>query len=172
MNFHVKLYRSPDATQGLVILVGQASIESPGVEQILPAADRTFYEALKEQLGAESSEPPAVALLTSVRKAVAESLKDGKPDLIRVATKLELGPRRLQRRLKMYGMNFKEIVDETRSGLALTCLNDSKNTLTDIALLLGYSEVSAFNRAFKRWMSSTPAEYRRQIARSQRKNVS
>lgn len=172
MKFQIKLYRSPDATQRLVIMIGQASIESPGVEQVLPAADRTFYDALKEQLEAQSSEPPRLALLISVRKAVAESLKDGKPGLIRVARKLELAPRRLQRKLKMYGMNFKEIVDETRSRLALTYLNDSKNTLTDIALVLGYSEVSAFNRAFKRWMNSTPLEYRRQSAGSQRKNVS
>ena len=43
-------------------------------------------------------------------------------------------------------------------------LRDQKNTLTEIAYLLGYAEVSAFNRAFKRWTRATPSEYRRGMA--------
>jgi len=41
-------------------------------------------------------------------------------------------------------------------------LKDSENTQTEIAFLLGYSEVSAFSRAFKRWTGTTPLDYRRQ----------
>jgi AraC-like DNA-binding protein len=52
-------------------------------------------------------------------------------------------------------------VDDTRRHFALKYLRDRKNTLTEIACLLGYSEVSAFNRAFKRWTGSTPLDYRR-----------
>jgi AraC-like DNA-binding protein len=168
MNFQIKLYRAPDTTRR-VIIVGQASLEITGMEQSLPAADRTLYELLKEYLEGDCTQPPRLALLQSVRKAVTESLKDGKPNLTQVAKKLGLGPRSLQRKLKRYGMDFKEIVVETRSRLALAYLQDSKHTLTEIALLLGYSEVSAFNRAFKRWTDTSPLDYRRLIERSRRK---
>jgi AraC-like DNA-binding protein len=167
MNFQIKLYRAPDTTQR-IIMVGQTSAELLRVEQILPAADRTLYRLLKEHLESDSSEPPRLGPLQAVRKAIAESLKDGKPKLIQVAKKLELGPRSLQRRLKSHGMDFKEIVTETRCRLALTYLNDTKTTVTEIALSLGYSEVSAFNRAFKRWTGSSPLTYRRVIGRSRR----
>jgi AraC-like DNA-binding protein len=78
-----------------------------------------------------------------------------------VAKKLGLGPRTLQRRLKEYGADFKTLVDDTRRRFSLNYLRDRKHTLTEIAYLLGYSEVSAFNRAFKRWTGSTPSDYRR-----------
>ena len=58
-------------------------------------------------------------------------------------------------------MDFKALVDDTRRRFSLNYLRDRKHTLTEIAYLLGYSEVSAFNRAFKRWTGSTPSDYRR-----------
>ena len=51
---------------------------------------------------------------------------------------------------------------DTRRRFALRHLADSEITLTEVAYLLGYSEVSAFNRAFKRWTGSTPSDHRRQ----------
>jgi AraC-like DNA-binding protein len=52
-------------------------------------------------------------------------------------------------------------MDDTRRRFALNYLRARKNTLTEVAYLLGYSELSAFNRAFKRWTGSTPLAYRR-----------
>jgi AraC-like DNA-binding protein len=75
---------------------------------------------------------------------------------------MAIGPRTLQRRLRDQGADFKKLVDDTRRRFALRYLGDRKNTLTEVAYLLGYSEVSAFNRAFKRWTGSTPSDYRRQ----------
>ena len=54
-------------------------------------------------------------------------------------------------------MDYKALVDDTRRRFSLNYLRDRKNSLTEIAYLLGYSEVSAFNRAFKRWTGSTPS---------------
>jgi AraC-like DNA-binding protein len=59
------------------------------------------------------------------------------------------------------GLEFKALVDDTRRRFAVEYLKDSENTLTEIAFLLGYSEVSAFSRAFKRWTGITPVGYRR-----------
>ena len=76
-----------------------------------------------------------------------------------------MGPRTLQRRLKDQGVEFKALVDDTRRLFAVTYLRKPDHTLAEIAYLLGYSEVSAFNRAFRRWTGSTPSEYRRRAAR-------
>jgi AraC-like DNA-binding protein len=86
----------------------------------------------------------------------------GDPTLTVVAGTMAIGPRTLQRRLRDQGADFKKLVDDTRRRFALRYLGDRKNTLTEVAYLLGYSEVSAFNRAFKRWTGSTPSDYRRQ----------
>ena len=79
----------------------------------------------------------------------------------KLAKLIALSPRTLQRRLEKYGLDFKKLVDDTRHQFALEYLSDRENTLTQIAFLLGYSEVSAFNRAFKRWTGFTPSDSRR-----------
>jgi len=96
-----------------------------------------------------------------VRKTIAQLMKDGGPKLARAAKTLGVSPRTLQRQLRTHGIDFKELVEDTRHRFALDYLKDRDNTLTEIAFLLGYSEVSAFNRAFKRWTGTTPMEYRR-----------
>jgi AraC-like DNA-binding protein len=75
---------------------------------------------------------------------------------------MAMSPRTLQRQLKEQGMDFKKLVADTRRRFAQSYLGNRRNTLTEIAFLLGYSEVSAFNRAFKRWTGSTPLAYRSQ----------
>ena len=76
---------------------------------------------------------------------------------------MRLSPRTLQRRLKEQGMGFKNLIDDTRRRFAINYMKDRNHSLTQIAFLLGYSEVSAFNRAFKRWTDSTPLRYRRNL---------
>ena len=92
------------------------------------------------------------------------------PGLRLIADALGLGPRTLQRRLRNCGVDFKDLADEIRCHLAVNYLKARKNKLTGVALLLGYSEVSAFNRAFKRWTDSTPLSYRRILGRSRDRN--
>ena len=102
--------------------------------------------------------------LFSVRRAVAESLRDGEPSLARVAKKLAMSPRTLQRQLNEQGVMFKNLVNDTRRRFALIYLRDRRNALTEIAFLLGDSDASAFNRAFKRWTGLAPSAYRAQAA--------
>jgi len=65
--------------------------------------------------------------------------------------------------LQERGLVFQDILEHTRRELALRYLEDKSLSLTDIALLLGYSEQSAFNRAFKRWYEQPPKSYRKQL---------
>jgi AraC-like DNA-binding protein len=134
------------------------------IDRAVPAADPQLYQIMKQYLDQIlSAMPREDGLLGSIRKAIAESMCDGDPTLVRVAKKMATGPRTLQRRLKDYGSDFKKLVEDTRRRLSLTYLRDHNNSLTEVAFLLGYSELSAFNRAFKRWTGSTPLDYRRRL---------
>ena len=137
-------------------------IERECFERRLPAADPRLYPILKRYLEVvQSATPREDSLLASVRRAIAESMRDGDPKLTRVAKKTAMSPRTLQRKLKEHGADFKKLMEDTRRRFAINYLQDHKNTLTQVAFLLGYSELSAFIRAFKRWTGSTPLDYRR-----------
>ncbi|WP_367114619.1 helix-turn-helix transcriptional regulator [Aquabacterium sp.] len=62
------------------------------------------------------------------------------------------------------GISFRSFIDELRQALALGYMRDPNLSLVDIAYLLGFSEQSAFQRAFKRWTGQTPGDYRRKPA--------
>jgi AraC-like DNA-binding protein len=62
--------------------------------------------------------------------------------------------------LRDRNVTFKQLVNETRYRQAMMYLEESKLTLTEIAFVLGYSELSAFNHAFKSWTGLTPRKYR------------
>ena len=137
-------------------------IDRQFVEREVAAADQRLYQILKRYLDQVLSEMPREdSLLASVRRATAETMRDGDLKLERVAKQMAMSARTLQRQLKERGVDFKQLTDETRRRFAINYLKEQKNTLTEVAFLLGYSEVSAFNRAFKRWTGSTPLEYRR-----------
>jgi AraC-like DNA-binding protein len=137
-------------------------IEREFLERQVPAADRRLYPILRRYLDQVLTEMPREdSLLATVRRALGESLRDGDPALEQVARKVAMGPRTLQRQLKEHGVGFKTLVDDTRRRFAVNYLRDRQHTLAEIAYLLGYSEVSAFNRAFKRWTGSTPSGHRR-----------
>ena len=162
---HHRIFRCPVLfgceTNALVIELSLA-------QQAVPAADQQLYLIMKQYLDQVLSEiPQEDSLFAAIRKAIAEAMRDGSPELARVAKKLAIGPRTLQRRLKEYGFDFKKLVEDTRQRFAVTYLKDRKNSLTEIAFLLGYSELSAFNRAFKRWTGLTPLDYQRKLLRQE-----
>jgi AraC-like DNA-binding protein len=73
-----------------------------------------------------------------------------------------MSQRTLARRLSSDGLTFSGIVDELKADLANRYLRDEDLAISEIAWLLGYSEVSAFTHAFKRWTGKTPREMRSQ----------
>jgi AraC-like DNA-binding protein len=72
-----------------------------------------------------------------------------------------MSSRKLQRQLQSVGTTFYNLLDEVRQNLAQKYLREPDNSITEIGYLLGFSESSAFSRAFKRWMGVTPSEYRK-----------
>ena len=100
------------------------------------------------------------AFMRDVRRAIAARLGTGTPELDAIAAHFELSPRSLQRRLSAAGTRFNAVVDETRYELAHEYLRYSELSLGDIAFMLGFSEQSAFTRAFQRWTGISPGHYR------------
>jgi AraC-like DNA-binding protein len=90
---------------------------------------------------------------------------DAGASLAAVSAKLHMSERSLQRRLADEGVTFDALLDELRRELAVRYLADEKVAIAEIAYLLGYSEPSAFHRAFKRWTGTTPAEARQRQRR-------
>lgn len=102
------------------------------------------------------------SLAAQVRSAIGARLQDGVPSQQAIARSLGMSPPTLRRRLDAEGSSFKQELTAARGGLAQRYLRDRSLTLTEIAFLLGYSDVSAFHRAFKRWSGSTPRAFREQ----------
>ena len=95
-----------------------------------------------------------------VRREVSRSLSEGVPGMVDVARRLAMSDRTLHRRLAEKNLTFKTLVDTTRRNVSENLLRTSRYTLTEVAFLTGFSEQSAFNRAFKRWTGRTPTAFR------------
>jgi AraC-like DNA-binding protein len=77
-----------------------------------------------------------------------------------VADQLGISVRNLQRRLKALGTTYQNLLDEGRQALAMKLIREGDMPLYEVAYLVGYTEPSAFYKAFKRWTGLTPGDYR------------
>lgn len=128
----------------------------------LAQADAGLRVRMEERAALLAAERSASdVLVMRVREQVARGIRDAVPDLEAAAESLELSPSALKRRLAERGISYSKIVDDTRRQLALGYIADASLSLVDVAYLCGFSEQSAFNRAFKRWTGVPPGEYRR-----------
>ena len=96
-----------------------------------------------------------------VQQELSRALPGGDATLEAVARRLGLSPASLYRRLRERGAEFTHLLRQLRYDLAVSHVREQHLPLTEVALLLGYSELSAFSRAFRRWTGVSPARYRR-----------
>ncbi len=101
---------------------------------------------------------------TQLAQWLAQQLPFGVPTLNEAAAALTRSPRSLQRELEQADTTFKACLADVRRSLADHYLRDPSLSIGDIGVLLGFSEQSAFQRAFKRWHGITPRAYRRRLA--------
>lgn len=122
---------------------------------------RHYLEAHATQLLATvpvaAAEPPIVA---QVRAAILDELPASGAELARVAKRVAMSTRTLQRRLDEVGSGYQDLVDEVRSAAARSLLRDRTRSIIDVAFELGYADLKGFYRAFRRWTEATPAEWR------------
>lgn len=104
--------------------------------------------------------------LAELRAAVRARLCDGDLKVEAIARELATSTRTLQRRLAESGTSFQATVDEERRRAAQSYLREARLAVGDVAYMVGYSEPSAFVRAFKRWTGETPRSYRRRSVSS------
>ncbi|MNB90146.1 HTH-type transcriptional regulator VirS [compost metagenome] len=112
--------------------------------------------------------PQQEDVVEQVRRAISQLLLEGEPDIEKVSVKLRCSTRTLQRRLKSAGTGFRDELSLVRHELAASYLQDPRLQVVDVALLLGYSEHSAFTRAFKEWIGKTPQQVRDQSLQRRR----
>src|SRR5262245_32761286 len=103
--------------------------------------------------------------VAKVTRMVVSMLSTGDGNVERVADRLGVSRRTLQRRLRDCGAVFNDIVTNTRLELSSLYLGDASLTLTEVAFRLGYSDLSAFSRAFRRWTGRSPIRFRRDLLR-------
>lgn len=118
----------------------------------------SILEAQADKLLAEL--PQGDGFDQKVRLAISRHCRNGAPSLERVASDMKMSGRSLQRKLQARGLSFQILLDETRLTLAKDYLQEGHLQLTEVAQMLGYSEQSAFNHAFRRWTGISPRRFR------------
>lgn len=140
----------------LTFSVGRDDLATP-LQSSNPALRQLLTRRADELLAAL---PPSASFEERLRETIDARLCRGEIAVAEVARALGTSPRSLQRRLQEGGSSFREQVDRCRRAEALRLLGRPELTLTEIAFLLGFSEASAFHRAFRRWYGAPPGEFR------------
>jgi AraC-like DNA-binding protein len=153
-------FRAPfvwDQGENRVVLPG-ALLDRPVV-----SGDATVFALLDkeaQEILAARAPPLEDDMMEKLRGAIRRALDDGQPDLAQIAKAVHMSPRTIQRRLKEQKTSFQDVLDSVRRDLAEGHMKNARLTLGDVAYLLGFSEISAFTRAFKRWTGMTPTAWR------------
>lgn len=140
----------------LVLATHDLALPLRGADPALLALLDAQAERLLQEVAAVS-EPVGVW-----RQALVGLIRGGKTHLEDLARSLQTSPRSLQRRLGEHRLTFQALLGQTRQQLAEAYLRDPNVELAEVALLLGYSEQSAFTRAFRQWTGLAPLQWRKQ----------
>lgn len=162
VNEHARIFQAP-------VIFGQDCDAIEFDERLLDIELRGADETLVTLLGRHadallSSAPEPASTTDALRRHLLQVPPSTVPEIDPAARALGMSGRTLQRRLGAEGTSFKEILDGVRRDLSLSYLRDPRHSVSDVAFLVGFAEVSAFSRAFRRWRRESPASYRRSMA--------
>lgn len=121
-----------------------------------------LFDRQAEAILNQQSEPSETSeqFIQSLQQHLLIAMKDGDTRASTIATQLGYPLRSFYRKLSEYGYSYRSILADTRQRQAKRYLRDAALSHAEVALLLGYSEQSAFIRAFKSWTGTTPEIYR------------
>lgn len=150
---------------GPAVLFGQAQnavvYDSAALDSGMLSADPGLLQMFEGDAGRRLQALQAQHTVSArVLAVVSAGLKGEVPSLASVAAALAMSERSLQRGLRDEASSFRDIVDQARKNLALQHLARPGTSATDVAFLLGFSEPSAFSRAFRRWTGGPPTQFR------------
>ena len=103
------------------------------------------------------------SLTARVRRRLRQFLPGTVPDFEQLAREMSMTAATMRRRLHEEGESYQSIKDQLRRDLAISYLSHSRRSVMDIAVELGFSERSAFHRAFRKWTGAAPGEFRRKL---------
>jgi AraC-like DNA-binding protein len=121
------------------------------------------YKVLAAQAKRRLSRLRDASIIDRVTQEFTNMLGEGRcldKDINRIASNITMHPRTLQRKLAAEDTSYSQILDEYKKEVALGKLTNTSDSIADVASDLGYADCSAFYRAFKRWTSITPSQYR------------
>jgi AraC-like DNA-binding protein len=126
---------------------------SPGSNPIMTqASDQIVLDYLARMDKAD--------IVSRTKAEITRQLPNGGVTDQSIAAALHMSERSLQRALQDKQLTYKQLLNEVRQDLAKKYLRDRSLSMTEISFLLGFSEMSAFSRAFKRWQGLSPSDYR------------
>jgi len=132
------------------------------LDAVMPEHDPYLFSLIEPFLrGRQARQGRHDDLIGLVRHQIEAQFSGGNPQLAGVAAALGMTSWTLQRRLRDQDVCFADLVRAVRRDLALRHVSEPHIPLTEVAFLLGYSELSAFSRAFRQWTGMAPARYRR-----------
>lgn len=130
---------------------------------VLEGSDPEMAAMLEQTLRArlaQDGQSGAEKLSPRLALWIEQKLPDGEPALAQAAKAFALSERSLQRRLGEEGISWSRLVDDTRRALAERHLHTPGMSLTQLAFLLGFSDVSSFSRAFRKWFGVPASQLR------------
>jgi AraC-like DNA-binding protein len=155
---HRRIFRAPLSFEKPV---SELVFESRVLELPLAEADPGLCVVLDRQVeGLLAKLPRRGGLSDGVRALLRQAINGGDPGLEAISQQLGLSPRTLQRKLKEEHTSHQDLLDEMRRDLSVSYLREPEMAICEVAYLLGFSEPSAFHRAFRRWTGTTPRAYR------------
>jgi AraC-like DNA-binding protein len=131
------------------------------LDTAMPSADPYMAGLMRSILEKRRRTAQPATTVECVRQRIELCLGEGVTTLERVAAQMGMNEYRVSTQLARAGTSFNELLKEARCALALRYLRDESMQLTEISLQLGYSELSAFSRAFRKWAGVSPQTYRR-----------
>lgn len=126
-------------------------------------ADKSINRFLLERVDEETRgiEINSSKIAHDIEVLIKDALPSGIPSIAQIGDHVGMSSRTLTRRLSESGVTFRDLIKKTQEEVSKKLLKDSKRSVAEIAFETGFSEQSAFNRAFKRWTGISPVEFRK-----------
>ena len=126
-------------------------------------ADKSVHKFIVERLEEEKKGVEKIANLVvlDIENLIKEALPSGIPSILQIGKHMGMSRRTVARKLSEYGLSYRELIRKTQEELSKDLLQNHKLNIGEIAFQVGFSEQSAFNKAFKRWTGKSPSDYRK-----------
>lgn len=135
-------------------------LPAPELEVGLPTVNTSIARACDQIIDQYLSRLDREHVVNQVRVNLVEIMPSGQVTEERIAERLHVSVRTLQRKLRRHGTTFKHILGQTRQELARSYIKEKHTSLGEITYLLGYSDPANFSRAYKRWTGMSPSSGR------------